>query len=360
MSLFGNLPPIEPAGGERESPEQPAQSVQPTPSETKQPDGRESNAPAVKRPDFVPSLHRGKAKTKRTKPPGAPHGRALTEYLPTTICDSSNATNKKKTLHAPGHGGSIETETGFEPLAEYNPLEPNSYTQYKQWLRRQKRQMRDAHGRMLAEKTGAAVATLCVALDNMADELDEGLEQETLDECRGFGEVERCRATKTDAGEVRVFVWFGNVDAARRARAGLDGRAFDGRVIKATFVALKPPEHEKALLPAESKSNVSMSDTVAKVVATAASVMASGTPAIVDIFDNFGVIRPEFDDRTESEMSPADMFFLTMSLFLVGGCVSIVGGYYLNRALRSKSATETVKAAEKKKAANAAESKKDN
>ncbi|KAJ2814543.1 hypothetical protein FBU31_007253 [Coemansia sp. 'formosensis'] len=40
-----------------------------------------------------------------------------------------------------------------------------------------------------------------------------------------------------------------------------------------------------------------------------------------------------------------------MSLFLVGGCVSIVGGYYLNRALRGSSAKAAVKAAEDKRAA---------
>ncbi|KAJ2163153.1 hypothetical protein GGF46_000082 [Coemansia sp. RSA 552] len=90
-----------------------------------------------------------------------------------------------------------------------------------------------------------------------------------------------------------------------------------------------------------------MSETiVAKIVETASSIMANAKPA--DIFDHVGVIRPEYDDRVESEMSPADMIFLTMSLFLVGGCVSIVGGYYLNRALRNKGDTETIKAADKK------------
>ncbi|KAJ1801813.1 hypothetical protein LPJ75_006390, partial [Coemansia sp. RSA 2598] len=84
-----------------------------------------------------------------------------------------------------------------------------------------------------------------------------------------------------------------------------------------------------------------MSDFATKITAAAASVVASATPGFVDIFNEFGVIKPEHDDRAESEMSPADMFFLTMSLFLVGGCVSIVGGYYLNRALRSKKDTAT-------------------
>ncbi|KAJ2797792.1 hypothetical protein H4R20_005058 [Coemansia guatemalensis] len=95
-----------------------------------------------------------------------------------------------------------------------------------------------------------------------------------------------------------------------------------------------------------------MSESVAaKVAETVSSAMASVGSGSVDIFDHFGVIKPDFDDRTESEMSPADMFFLTMSLFLVGGCVSIVGGYYLNRALRSSSSKATVKAAAEKKAA---------
>ncbi|KAJ1847043.1 hypothetical protein H4S02_010387 [Coemansia sp. RSA 2611] len=103
-----------------------------------------------------------------------------------------------------------------------------------------------------------------------------------------------------------------------------------------------------------------MSESVAaKIVETASSMMATVIPGYVDIFDEFGVIKPGFDDRAESEMSPADMFFLTMSLFLVGGCVSIVGGYYLNRALRSKKDTASVKAAASKKAA-AKPSKKSN
>ncbi|KAJ2001322.1 hypothetical protein GGI04_002499 [Coemansia thaxteri] len=103
-----------------------------------------------------------------------------------------------------------------------------------------------------------------------------------------------------------------------------------------------------------------MADAGASNVAkTVASAVASAAPKmVVDIFDHFGVIRPEFDDRAESEMSPADMFFLTMSLFLVGGCVSIVGGYYLNRALRGTSAKATVKAAEDKRAAATAADKK--
>ncbi|KAJ2852670.1 hypothetical protein IWW36_000027 [Coemansia brasiliensis] len=97
-----------------------------------------------------------------------------------------------------------------------------------------------------------------------------------------------------------------------------------------------------------------MSESVAaKIAETASSVMATVVPGYVDIFDQYGVIKPEFDDRTESEMSPADMFFLTMSLFLVGGCVSIVGGYYLNRALRSNKDKSSIKAAEKKAAEKA-------
>ncbi|KAJ2747016.1 hypothetical protein GGI20_000912 [Coemansia sp. BCRC 34301] len=87
------------------------------------------------------------------------------------------------------------------------------------------------------------------------------------------------------------------------------------------------------------------------IISNVASVVASAKRGYVDIFDHFGVIRPEFDDRANSEMSPADMFFLTMSLFLVGGCVSIVGGYYLNRALRGSNAKATVKAAEDRRAA---------
>ncbi|KAJ1995805.1 hypothetical protein GGI25_000319 [Coemansia spiralis] len=102
-----------------------------------------------------------------------------------------------------------------------------------------------------------------------------------------------------------------------------------------------------------------MSETIiAKVVETAASVVARAKGGHRDIFDEFGVIRPEYDDRTESEMSPADMFFLTISLFLVGGCVTIVGGYYLNRALRGKSDKETVKAAANKRKAAEAKSAK--
>ncbi|KAJ1801043.1 hypothetical protein LPJ59_000618 [Coemansia sp. RSA 2399] len=94
---------------------------------------------------------------------------------------------------------------------------------------------------------------------------------------------------------------------------------------------------------------------IAKVLETAAS--AAVKAAHVDIFNEYGVIRPEYDDRTQSEMSPADMFFLTISLFLVGGCVSIVGGYYLNLAFRGSGAKAAVKAAGDKRPAAAANAK---
>ncbi|KAJ2501231.1 hypothetical protein GGI11_007813 [Coemansia sp. RSA 2049] len=96
---------------------------------------------------------------------------------------------------------------------------------------------------------------------------------------------------------------------------------------------------------------------IAKVIETAASAALKAGAPRADIFDEFGVIRPEYDDRTQSEMSPADMFFLTISLFLVGGCVTIVGGYYLNLAFRGSSAKATAKTAKNKKAASAADAK---
>ncbi|PIA19137.1 hypothetical protein COEREDRAFT_90492 [Coemansia reversa NRRL 1564] len=94
-----------------------------------------------------------------------------------------------------------------------------------------------------------------------------------------------------------------------------------------------------------------MSESVAKVLESVSSAMVNAGSGQVDIFDHFGVIKPGFDDRAESEMSPADMAFLTMSVFLVGGCISIVGGYYLNRALRSSDTKGTVKASADKKTA---------
>ncbi|KAJ2304494.1 hypothetical protein IWW55_002096 [Coemansia sp. RSA 2706] len=74
----------------------------------------------------------------------------------------------------------------------------------------------------------------------------------------------------------------------------------------------------------------------AQVVESVASTMAEKIPGYVDIFDQFGVIRPEHDDRTASEMTPADMFYLTMLIALVGGSAVIIGGYYISRTLCGK------------------------
>lgn len=82
-----------------------------------------------------------------------------------------------------------------------------------------------------------------VLLQNMVGpgEVDDELEDEVANECEKFGVVIRCLIFEvTDPGfpaeeAVRIFVEFADVEAARRAKADLDGRFFGGRTVRASY-----------------------------------------------------------------------------------------------------------------------------
>ncbi|KAJ2344149.1 hypothetical protein GGF43_005517, partial [Coemansia sp. RSA 2618] len=151
---------------------------------------------------------------------------------------------------------------GFDPHAEYNPAMPNTYQVYKQWVEEQKqRRLEGEDGREVSEdgremsdderetseeeretsedEREVGEPSACVLLTNMAAEIDEDLERETMEECEAFGSVLRCTASLVDADDpyerVHVVVEFADVGAAERARTALDWRCFDGRHISATF-----------------------------------------------------------------------------------------------------------------------------
>ena len=70
-------------------------------------------------------------------------------------------------------------------------------------------------------------------------EVDAELEEETADECRKFGAVSRCTILtlppSSGAGDeeaVRIFVQFADVEAAKRALQGLQGRSFGKRRVQ--------------------------------------------------------------------------------------------------------------------------------
>jgi len=73
-------------------------------------------------------------------------------------------------------------------------------------------------------------------------EVDADLEDETADECRKYGAVQRCTILTLPASSgardeeaVRIFVQFGEVDGAKRAVQGLQGRYFGKRRVECVF-----------------------------------------------------------------------------------------------------------------------------
>ncbi|KAJ8903925.1 hypothetical protein NDN08_000456 [Rhodosorus marinus] len=82
-----------------------------------------------------------------------------------------------------------------------------------------------------------------ILLTNMAlpNEVDPELERETADECSKYGRVESCFVYEEKSADVkpefavRIFVKFAEASAAMKALMDLDGRFFDGRVVRASF-----------------------------------------------------------------------------------------------------------------------------
>ncbi|KAJ2773957.1 hypothetical protein IWQ57_001048 [Coemansia nantahalensis] len=133
----------------------------------------------------------------------------------------------------------------FDPEAEYDPGAPNSYEAYRAWTRAQRlarSQGCDSPGDG-GERGDPGEPSLCVVLTNMVDAIDEDLERETADECSAFGTVVRCVAVEADDADgrlpprerVRVVVEFADLDAAVRAQDSLDRRLFGGHHISAVF-----------------------------------------------------------------------------------------------------------------------------
>ena len=70
-------------------------------------------------------------------------------------------------------------------------------------------------------------------------EVDADLEDETADECRKYGPVQRCTilalpssSGARDEEAVRIFVHFADTDGAKRAVQGLQGRYFGKRRVE--------------------------------------------------------------------------------------------------------------------------------
>ncbi|KAH9065714.1 hypothetical protein EDB87DRAFT_1672381 [Lactarius vividus] len=88
-----------------------------------------------------------------------------------------------------------------------------------------------------------AMESRCVLLKNMftpEEETDADWDKELADdvkgECEGkYGSVERIKVEKESQGE--IYVKFSDVDAARKAVQGLNGRWFGGRQVSAAFIS---------------------------------------------------------------------------------------------------------------------------
>ncbi|KAJ1668375.1 hypothetical protein IW140_000203 [Coemansia sp. RSA 1813] len=337
MTLFGNLPPLEPKKGhEQDGGGIDANDADTVPDRNRSDTGQHSqsghSSTTVTRswalPEFVPNLRRPHKTAKTVAPPPISRGlpatpsnkerrllspkhphslpqnpeqliskwkaakdadealleqtipsavvskttrlpRSLAEYLPV-------ARKMQKPKH---HGvGGVSRQPGmFDPFEEYNPIAPNDYQAYKEWIvgEKQRRAERKKSilqsgtyesGNYSPDRSGDSGSdnnnedervnrdpgrpSVRVVLTNMADEIDEDLERETMEECSTFGEVVKCVAETTTvcAGgsdmhesrfeRVRVVVEFAELDAAVHAQEALDRRFFDGRHISATFSAL--------------------------------------------------------------------------------------------------------------------------
>jgi len=83
-----------------------------------------------------------------------------------------------------------------------------------------------------------------LVLENMVSEqeLQEDSEyqeifSETKEECEKFGPVVEVKIPRVEPGMGKIFVLYGNSGAALQARDALQGRMFDGKAVKATFMS---------------------------------------------------------------------------------------------------------------------------
>merc|ERR1712137_1201889 len=70
-----------------------------------------------------------------------------------------------------------------------------------------------------------------ILLENMTDEIDRELEDETREECTNFGRVLNVVGAKGFDNRVRIFVEFETYKEARQALGTMNGRYFGGRQI---------------------------------------------------------------------------------------------------------------------------------
>ncbi|KAJ2665111.1 hypothetical protein IWW48_000378 [Coemansia sp. RSA 1200] len=213
---------------------------------------------------------------------------AAAKHLPHSLAQYLPATQKTPKSRLYGSGGVPDT---FDPFDEYNPIVPNDYQMYKVWITDEKKRRAQAKKHMAEVKARGddinpsnvsddsdtdsnsdsnsssdgnnsnrkadagqqerdpGRPSVWVVLTNMADEIDEDLERETIEECSTFGKVVQCVAETVPGADeanshtsrferVRVVVEFAELDAAIRAREAIDRRFFDGRHISATFGSL--------------------------------------------------------------------------------------------------------------------------
>ncbi|KAJ2513114.1 hypothetical protein GGI11_004516 [Coemansia sp. RSA 2049] len=233
-----------------------------------------------------------KAPLERAAPAAAASAVATTtKHMPDSLAQYLPATQKTPKSRLYGSGG---VPDAFDPFDEYNPIVPNDYQMYKAWIADEKKRRAQVKRHMVEVKARGNDINLSnvsddsdidsdtdsdtdsdsdgnsnssgrkadagqqerdpgrpsvwVVLTNMADEIDEDLERETVEECSTFGKVVRCMAEYVSGADeansrtsrferVRVVVEFAELDAAIRAREAIDRRFFDGRHISATFGA---------------------------------------------------------------------------------------------------------------------------
>ena len=100
---------------------------------------------------------------------------------------------------------------------EYDPRKPNDY----------------AEAIKPVEEPVTSPASKVVVIRNLADEADEGLEDEVSEECQTFGMLQDF--VMHSETEVQFYVKFFSAEAASKCREALNGRLFAGRVVRADF-----------------------------------------------------------------------------------------------------------------------------
>lgn len=83
--------------------------------------------------------------------------------------------------------------------------------------------------------------TRVILLNNLvgAGEVDEDLEEETVEEAGKYGKIKRCAIKEIkgvpDDQAVRIFLEYEQIDGAKKAFADMNGRYFGGRMVRARF-----------------------------------------------------------------------------------------------------------------------------